>query len=116
MAKIPWFGIFFEESSELTKYEEVIADLRAAAHAAVESRRTELQHNGRLLQTLRLTAGATELQFSLEQKFLKHVSSATELDLLEPYLVSEWKRYNLHGLLAALVRRSHVRCLRLVTH
>jgi len=50
---------------------------RAAAHAAIEERRNELQARGRLSLAKQVPAGSTEEFYTLEDVFLKFVGMAS---------------------------------------
>jgi len=107
-----------QEDDELAKSRKIIAELRSrdAARAAVEARRNELQMGGRILSTVTIPTGSTAEQYPITDVFVKHVGSSEVLDITEPYLVSCWQMANLSDLLDALVARSFVRTVRLLTH
>ena len=104
--------------AELEKASQIISDLRQqnAAQAAIAARRDEVAQRGRLLQSVAIPSGAMDSCFPIGDTFLKYAGSATELDIREPYLVSQWQIQNFVSLLGALVSHSHVRAVRLWTH
>jgi len=103
---------------QLLHCQRTILELRTAAAnaAAADSRHTELQKNGRLLQTLRVTSGATAAQHDIGKLFTKFAGASNEADLSEPYLVSRWQLSNLRSLTDAITRGTHISKLRIVTH
>jgi len=106
------------EDKKLEKANQIIVELRTrnAAQSAFGARTETLDKHGRLLQTLRIPAGALNSSFSVAEVFLKFSGSATELDIQDPYLVSSWQLQHLGSLVEALVAKSHVRKIRLSTH
>eukprot|EP00973_Karenia_brevis_P003660 507157-Karenia_brevis.AAC.1 len=89
----------------------MIVELRNqnAAQSAFNARLQEVEKHGRLLQNLRIPSKAMVSHFSIGDVFTKYVGTATELDIREPYLVSDWQFSNLEALLASLLTRTHVR-------
>jgi len=107
-----------EHDTELEHSRKIIADLRAqaAARAAVDARRDELQKGGRLLRSLRVPSGARACDFQIGDIFTQYSGTAQELLVSEPYLVASWQLENLETLFDGLLRFSHVRNVALSTH
>jgi len=105
------------EDNKLEKANQIIVELRTrnASQSAMGARTAALNNHGRLLQTLRIPAGALDSSFPVAEVFLEFSGSAAELDIQDPYLVSSWQLQNLESPLEALLAKSHVRMVRLST-
>merc|ERR1711865_42559 len=71
------------EDNKLEKANQIIVELgtRNASQSAMGARTAALNNHGRLLQTLRIPAGALDSSFPVAEVFLKFSGSATELDI-----------------------------------